>query len=1256
MRLTHQIMSYLKNVPLPRLLGLTFAIILLSSVILCGFIARHFITRWVDSVVAQAAVNSMETIRREVEGVLDDIDQYVSETAREVSAGRIRIDSTESMSRYLWDSSQSVQAKWMSSIQYATQQGQMMAIAMPTADTQGKPVLIHHIDPTDDASVLQEYSLDELGHPDQRLGSQEAVDPRSEDWYRQALQANGTAIWTDGSSDPDGNHRMITRSRAVFSDSGELLGVAAASLYLDHLQTILGSRDLDDGSRILLSSTEDDLQDRMITSVSGPLLANSLSAEEGQEMRALIVGSNTHLDPVLNNREQVAMHAHEIDGRRGYLLVRPVGHEQGVRWELAMFMPFERYLGTASREIVPLLLLVGLVSLAGMAIMQGLLKLVVDPLKNLTTDARQIAEGNFDLQLQGGHGNEVGVLTDAIRHMQRRLKTAIEYLRQSNVLLKREYLRIETTLDSLDDGVITFTDTLAVQFMNKAAARKTGWSIKHIRGSRLPSVSRPDKYDPRQLRMQDAVRSALQGFDLHSGNSINSLFPEGSRKPVTCRLIPLSDDLQRSQGALLVFNELSDLLQLQQEHERTLADRRQLAYVVEETANEIYVVEPDGFRVTMMNRTARTNLGYDPEEAEHLTLYDIVAEFRKSFPLQMFSDFKSGRLTSMLLDTVHIRRNGSRYPAETRLHFIDDSTEPYYALIAQDTTERQLHMEDVLLRDRAMASLEVGVFIIDETSGNVRYVNQALSKITGYSATELIGSAPQRFLGNEGAERLKAGIGYKGPGKPNQHVELRCKRKSGSEFCAELSISHIHGSSGAVTHGIGILDDISDRTAAEARFRQLQKFDAIGRLSGGVAHDFNNLLNVISGRLEFLATLPLDAAARVHVVEAEKAADMGARLTRRLLAFARQGDLIMTSVDLNELICDTLSILKTSLAEQVSIHMDLESDLWVVHTDRSQIENAVINLAINARDASTDGGQIRLKTENVRISIDQNTRLSLAPGDYVHLSVSDSGVGMDEETLLRVFEPFFSTKGPGKGTGLGLASIFGFVRQSGGDIVAESTSGVGTVISLYLPRYQGLVETDRSSLSDTIDSHLSQRRSAREAQDTMTDEPFDSTLEIDDLPMKQASLDNAIRDQWRDRQSPSANVSSTNDEVRLLVVEDNPEVMQVTRSRLQALGYSLRCVEQGREAMRLIEHGESFDLLFCDIVLGDEISGYDIAQAMQQHQPDCRILLTSGFSEAMLSSEKRTSHVWPVLQKPYRNSQLQQSISELLDQPLLNEA
>jgi len=385
--------------------------------------------------------------------------------------------------------------------------------------------------------------------------------------------------------------------------------------------------------------------------------------------------------------------------------------------------------------------------------------------------------------------------------------------------------------------------------------------------------------------------------------------------------------------------------------------------------------------------------------------------------------------------------------------------------------------------------------------------------------------------------------------------------------------------------------DLTEQHETADRLRQSQKMDAIGQLTGGVAHDFNNVLTVITGTIEIIQEGVADRpelAAIAHLID--EASVRGAEITSQLLTFARRQPLQPREVDINALVLDVCKLLKPMLGEHVEIETLLASDAWSVLADPSQLSAAIVNLAINARDAMPGGGKLRLESTNVVIddaaSFDDEARA----GEFVMIAVADTGQGIPADIIDRVFEPFFTTKGVGRGTGLGLAMVYGFARQTGGTVKIESEQGRGTVVRLYLPRSE--------------------------------------------IPASAKS-------------APAPTVAALGGQETILVVEDDPLVQGYVIAQLGGLGYRTLIASEAEAALALVDQGAEFDLLFTDVVMPGGMNGRELAEAVLARRPGMKVLFTSGYTDEFVHDGRLDSGV-ALLRKPYRRADLAQMIREVL--------
>jgi PAS domain S-box-containing protein len=369
--------------------------------------------------------------------------------------------------------------------------------------------------------------------------------------------------------------------------------------------------------------------------------------------------------------------------------------------------------------------------------------------------------------------------------------------------------------------------------------------------------------------------------------------------------------------------------------------------------------------------------------------------------------------------------------------------------------DRMRDEADLRLRDRAIQAVSQGIVIVDPTLPDrpIVFASPGFEQLTGYEAAEVLGRNCRFLQGPETDPAAVAAIRRVVAEGRGCTTELLNYRKDGTPFWNELTISPVRAPDGGLTHLVGVQTDVTERHRLEEHFRQAQKMEAVGQLAGGVAHDFNNLLTVINGSAALLLTMPgIDDEMRELLGEIAEAGTRAGTLTRQLLAFSRRQVLAPTIVNLNDVVIDTEKMLRRLISENVALSTRLDASLGHTRADPSQLAQILLNLAVNSRDAMPSGGAITIATGNVELLTGQHPDLGeIDPGSYVTLTVTDTGIGMDEATRRRMFEPFFTTKGIGEGTGLGLATVHGIVKQSRGHISVSSAVGRGTSITIYLP-------------------------------------------------------------------------------------------------------------------------------------------------------------------------------------------------------------
>jgi two-component system, cell cycle sensor histidine kinase and response regulator CckA len=443
-----------------------------------------------------------------------------------------------------------------------------------------------------------------------------------------------------------------------------------------------------------------------------------------------------------------------------------------------------------------------------------------------------------------------------------------------------------------------------------------------------------------------------------------------------------------------------------------------------------------------------------------------------------------------------------------------------------------------------------------------------------------------------------------GQGNParTRTLELELPCKDGSRTWVESKISFLRDENGQPQELIAVSRDISERKRAEAdrahveeRARQAQKMEAVGRLAAGIAHDFNNLLTVIIGRSQIAgSSLPPDSPLRHHFQEIEQTGMRAAGLTRQLLSFSRQQLLEPKLVDLNVVVDGVERLLRRVIGEDIELEIVLEPGLGITKADPSQLEQVLLNLAVNSRDAMPQGGRLAIVTSNFELdAVHERSHPGVAPGLYVVLTVSDTGHGMDAATRARIFEPFFTTKALDKGTGLGLATVHGIVEQSGGTILVDSEVGQGTTFRIYLPRVSAPTRAPVGA---------------------------------------------------------AAAVTASRGTETILLVEDDQQLRAITQEILEVMGYVVLAAPGPDQALALAAHQERINLLLTDIVM-PTMNGFMLAGRLKQAHPRMRVLCMSGYAGHVIAEQNVTGLSISLLQKPFTVEMLTAKVREVLDAP-----
>jgi PAS domain S-box-containing protein len=606
--------------------------------------------------------------------------------------------------------------------------------------------------------------------------------------------------------------------------------------------------------------------------------------------------------------------------------------------------------------------------------------------------------------------------------------------------------------------------------------------------------------------------------------------------------------------------------------------------VVESSNDAIITISLDGI-ITGWNKAAERLFGYSAAEAIRRPIDIIVPNDRKPEIRSILNRISSNDSITRQ-ETVRVRKDGRQLDVMLNVSPLrsDGGEIIGVSKIAHDITEEKQSREklrrEIEERQRIFETSQ-DLILVTDGYGNFVQVSPSVKDILGYSPEDLIGHNGTEFIHPDDLDSTRSEMRAARRGQVKRSFEARYYHDDGHE----VTLNWMGTWSEPVKRHFFIGRDLTEKQAAEAQFRQVQKMDAIGQLTGGVAHDFNNVLTVITGTIGILSEAVTDRPELAAITKLiDDAAERGAQLTRHLLAFARKQPLQPREIDVNALALEAAKLLHPTLGEQITIVPQLTEDAWPALVDPGQLSTAILNLALNARDAMPGGGTLVLETRNIFLDDGYaSMNAEVVAGNYVMIAVSDTGSGIPPELLDRVFDPFFTTKEVGKGTGLGLSMVFGFVKQSGGHIKIYSEEGHGTSVKIYLPRSTGVQETEFEALQ---------------------------------------------------------NVPITGGDEKILIVEDDALVRQYVVTQIKSLGYAALEAANAAEALAIIDADDNIDLLFTDVIMPGAMNGRQLADEAARRRPRLKTLFTSGYTENAIVHHGRLDSGVLLLAKPYRKSEL----------------
>jgi PAS domain S-box-containing protein len=840
-------------------------------------------------------------------------------------------------------------------------------------------------------------------------------------------------------------------------------------------------------------------------------------------------------------------------------------------------------------------LMIGIIAvLVAAALALLLARSLTRPIGRLTAAVEAIGRGK-PAAIPTDASGETGMLARAFAHMveETKAKTSaleheVEERRRTEAVRDQLAVRAQlfsAVVESSDDSIVLQTLDGMIIGWNTAAERLYGYSAEEAVGQPTSIILPPD----RREESKDYLRRVARGERIEHFETVRQR-RDGSPVEISVSLSPIRGPTGEIIGASGAARLLTDARRTERALQQQLEERRQLF----DASEDLILIMDSRDHIVQVSPSSESILGYRPDEMIGRSGADFI------HPAHLEQSREEMRV---------LRRGGHQKLADTRCFHKDgrdvwlswlgnwsDQVKRYF-FVGRDMTEARLADESLReseLLARNIVETALDAFVQTDERGTILNWNSRAEELFGWQRDEALGkNAVDLIVAEDERERVEAGLARFLESAEDRTLdrrrELMVRRRDGKEFKAELSVTALRRREGILFNVF--YRDLTEKIASEERIRHAEKMEAVGQLTGGVAHDFNNILTVITGTIEILA----DAVAKEPGLAAitkmiDEAAGRGAELTQHLLAFARKQPLQPRETDINSLIIDTAKLLRPTLGEQIQIESVFEGESCVAIVDPNQLTTAILNLALNARDAMPGGGKLILETGAAYLDEVYASVNDVRPGHYVLIAVSDTGTGIPAGMLARVFDPFFTSKGPGKGTGLGLSMVYGFIKQSAGHIKIYSEEGHGTTIKMYLP-------------------------------------PGKTPTAVAEGVMP-ASIEGGHE--------------------TILVVEDDRLVRDYVLTQLHSLGYVTLQAANAAEALAIVASGKPFDLLFTDVIMPGKMNGRQLADEVLKTRPDLRVVYTSGYTENAIIHHGRLDSGVLLLAKPYRKSDLARIIRKAL--------
>jgi PAS domain S-box-containing protein len=807
------------------------------------------------------------------------------------------------------------------------------------------------------------------------------------------------------------------------------------------------------------------------------------------------------------------------------------------------------------------------------------------------------AQGSIDViyledrppDAEGPFSAEERALINTIADM---LRVAYDRRRTSTALRESEE-RYRDMVENAHD--IIYAHDLEGNYIsvNKAGERIMGYTHDEAMKLNVNDAVAPEYVEKARQMVADKLRG--QGETVYD----IELITKDSRRVA----VEINSHLVTEDGQPIAVQGIArDVTERKRAEQSVLREKLLNDAIIDSLPGVFYMFNQQGQRVRW-NRNLEKVTGYTAEELATVPIFANLAEedrdaVRKTFE-EVFTVGHASREANVDL------RDGTRIPYFLTGRRVDIDGEPHLVGIGIDISERKRAEDELRESQRrfsdTLRNLEM-IAVMCDTEGTITFCNDHLLRLTGWDRDEVIGQNWfELFIPENQMKMVKGLLDIPPDGSISPHFENEIKTRSGEQRLVKWNNTTLRDVDGMVIGVAALGDDITDFRMAqnalrksEEQLRQAQKMEAIGQLAGGIAHDFNNLLTAIIGysELTLLKLAPEDPLG-ANIDEIKKAGNRAASLTRQLLAFSRKQLLQPKVLDFNEVVSDLEKMLRRLIGEDVELQTILEPELGRIKADPGQLEQVIMNLVVNARDAMPYGGELVIETSNSYLQENPAEHFAIKPGPYVLITVSDNGPGMDKVTQSHIFEPFFTTKDPGKGTGLGLSTVYGIIKQSDGYIWVDSDLGRGTTFKIYLPRVDEAAEAYKQAQSD------------QEAE-------------------------------------------SRGDET-ILLVEDAYIVRDLVQEVLKSYGYNVLEAAGGAEALEICKNNEGMiDLLLTDVIM-PEMSGRDLSRRLLEICPDVKIMFMSGYTDDSIIRHDILSSDITFIQKPFTPPDLVRRVREVLD-------